>query len=109
MIFLNYNIFQTLLLGLRYEDLSWDYARPSREDDPYCLPCLFLQFMIVENGARVSKILQIFSRQASLMDTLISDFVHQLKGKSNDEGDRGFEHQVNAEGGMYLPNGLCIN
>ncbi|KRT80885.1 FERM domain containing protein, partial [Oryctes borbonicus] len=77
----------TLLLGLRYEELSWDYARPSKEDDPNCFPCIFLQFIVVENGARVSKILQIFSRQASLMDTLISGFVQQLKEKSSDEAD----------------------
>ncbi|KAK4884490.1 hypothetical protein RN001_000761 [Aquatica leii] len=86
-----------VLLGLRYEDLSWDYARPSKEDDLNCLPCLFLQFMVVENGSRVSKILQIFSRQASLMDALISTFVQQLKQKSfSDEPDRPFE-QLNTE------------
>lgn len=90
---------QTLLLGLRYEELSWEYARPSKEEDLNCLPCLFLQFMVVENGTRVSKILQIFSRQASLMDTLISGFVHQLKGKTSDETDRSYDQQINQEGG----------
>ncbi|KAK9884110.1 hypothetical protein WA026_005064 [Henosepilachna vigintioctopunctata] len=77
----------TVLLGLRYEDFSWEYARPSKEDDPNCLPCLFLQFMVVENGSRVSKILQVFSKQASLMDALISQFVNRLKHKSSDEVD----------------------
>lgn len=56
-----------------------------------------MQFIIVENGARVSKILQVFSRQASLMDTLISGFVLQMNnGKivSNDDiVDRTFEPQ----------------
>ncbi|KAF5305045.1 hypothetical protein FQA39_LY09307 [Lamprigera yunnana] len=87
----------TVLLGLRYEELSWDYARPSKENDPNCLPCLFLQFPAVENGSRVSKILQVFSRQASLMDSLIKTFVQQLKQKSfGDEPDRVFD-QVTSE------------
>lgn len=85
-----------MLLGLKYEELSWDYARPSKENDPDCLPCLFLQFMVVENGARVSKILQVFSRQASLMDTLIAAFVNYSKTKAG-EDVRGYEGNV--EGG----------
>ncbi|XP_017779690.1 PREDICTED: FERM domain-containing protein 8 [Nicrophorus vespilloides] len=90
----------TVLVGLRYDELSWDFARPSKEDDPNCLPCLFLQFVVVENGARVSKILQVFSRQASLMDTLISGFIHQIKEKAADETDGGapYMQQVNGEG-----------
>lgn len=48
-----------MLLGLRYEELSWECARPSNEANEDCLPCLFLQFMVVENGLRVTKILQV--------------------------------------------------
>ncbi|KAK9745163.1 FERM central domain [Popillia japonica] len=88
----------TVLLGLRYEELSWDYARPSKEDDLNCFPCIFLQFIVVENGTRVSKILQIFSRQASLMDTLISGFVQQLKEKSSEETDRSYLNHLTGEG-----------
>lgn len=51
------------LLGLKFEDLSWDFAKPSQEDNPDCLPCIFIQFRVVENGMRVTKILQIFSKQ----------------------------------------------
>lgn len=32
----------TLLLGLRYEEFSWDLAKPS-SDDTECLPCIFLE------------------------------------------------------------------
>lgn len=71
--------------------MSWEFARPSREDDPNCLPCLFLQFMVVENGARVSKILQVFSRQASLMDTLIASFVNYGKNKIGDDASRSYD------------------
>ncbi|XP_023021197.1 FERM domain-containing protein 8 Bili [Leptinotarsa decemlineata] len=84
-----------ILLGLKFEEFSWEYARPSMEEDPNCLPCLFLQFMVVENGARVSKILQVFSRQASLMDKLITVFVGQLK--SADETDKPVDNNVNNE------------
>lgn len=56
-------LFQVSLLGLKFEDLSWDFAKPSQEDNPDCLPCIFVQFRVVENGMRVTKILQIFSKQ----------------------------------------------
>merc|ERR1719266_459224 len=68
-----------VLLGLKLEELSWDYAKPSQENNEDCLPCLFIQFCVIENGRRVSKILQIFSRQASQMDALINTFVDELK------------------------------
>lgn len=53
----------SLLLGLRYSELSWEMAKPSDENNPDCLPCLFLQFPVRENGTQVYKILQVFSRQ----------------------------------------------
>ena len=59
--------------------MSWDYAKPSQENNEDCLPCLFIQFCVIENGRRVSKILQIFSRQAVQMDALINTFVDELK------------------------------
>ena len=68
-----------VLLGLKLEELSWDYAKPSQENNEDCLPCLFIQFCVIENGRRVSKILQIFSRQAVQMDALINTFVDELK------------------------------
>lgn len=72
----------TVLLSLRYDELSWDYARPSNERNLHCLPCLFLQFAVVENGRRFSKLLQIFSKQAIMMDALISTFVDELKRRA---------------------------
>ncbi|CAG9863625.1 unnamed protein product [Phyllotreta striolata] len=87
-----------LLLGLKFEEFSWEYARPSREENPNCLPCLFVQFNIVENGTTVSKILQIFSRQASLMDTLITAFMKQTRMKKDDETDKPADHAGDVEG-----------
>ena len=52
---------QVVLLGLKFEELSWDYAKPSQENNEDCLPCLFIQFCVIENGRRVSKILQVSS------------------------------------------------
>ncbi|KAG7167489.1 FERM domain-containing protein 8-like, partial [Homarus americanus] len=71
-----------VLLSLRYDELSWDFARPSNERSATCLPCLFLQFAVVENGRRYSKLLQIFSKQAIMMDALISTFVEELKRRA---------------------------
>lgn len=39
----HFRILQILLLGLKYEELSWDLAKPSATDDPDCLPCIFIQ------------------------------------------------------------------
>ena len=99
---------QVVLLGLKFEELSWDYAKPSQENNEDCLPCLFIQFCVIENGRRVSKILQVkeiqflislylhplhlqvFSRQAVQMDALISAFVDEIKQKAalySEEGD----------------------
>ncbi|XP_053631572.1 FERM domain-containing protein 8 isoform X1 [Cherax quadricarinatus] len=72
----------TVLVSLRYDELSWDFARPSNERSATCLPCLFLQFAVVENGRRYSKLLQIFSKQAIMMDALISTFVEELKRRA---------------------------
>ncbi|XP_058807931.1 putative FERM domain-containing protein FRMD8P1 [Phymastichus coffea] len=69
----------SLLLGLKYSELNWEMAKPSDENNPDCLPCLFLQFPVRENGARVYKILQVFSRQAIMMDTLISGFAENSR------------------------------
>ncbi|KAK3909336.1 FERM domain-containing protein 8 [Frankliniella fusca] len=83
-----------VLLGLKFEELSWEFAKPSpsQENNSNCLPCLFLQFMVVENGARVSKILQVFSKQAIMMDALISVFVDEKRRTTaatyHDETDR---------------------
>lgn len=95
----NFFKFQTVLLALRFEEFNWEYAKPSN-GNANCLPCLFILFMIVENGARVSKILQIFSRQARLMDTLISYFVTQIKTNSRDEIMKSYDSQITNEHGM---------
>ena len=55
------------MLGLKYSELSWEMAKPSDEGNPDCLPCLFLQFPVRENGTQVYKILQVFSKQVRIL------------------------------------------
>ena len=58
-----------------------------KENNEDCLPCLFIQFCVIENQQRVSKILQIFSRQAVQMDALINSFVEEIKQRANAYSD----------------------
>lgn len=97
---LQYNFlkFQTVLLTLRFEEFNWEYAKPSN-GNVTSLPCLFILFMVVENGARVSKILQIFSKQARLMDTLISYFMTQLKTKTREDIMKPLDNQITNDHG----------
>jgi len=69
------------LLGLLYEDMSWQYAEPKDKDNKNALPCIFLQFKDKENGQQVTKVLQVFSREAVLMSSMIGACI-QLR-KSN--------------------------
>lgn len=57
--------------------------------------------MVVENGARVFKILQVFSRQARLMDTLIAYFMGKLKSHSREETVKSYDSQIINEHGKY--------
>jgi len=51
-------------------ELGW----PANETNPNCYPCLFLQFTDCTPDNRCSKMLQIFSKQAPMMDALITSF-----------------------------------
>ncbi|XP_023222517.1 FERM domain-containing protein 8-like isoform X4 [Centruroides sculpturatus] len=68
-----------VLLSLHYQQFSWDYASPLQANNSDCLPCLFIQFHMPGTRRQESKLLQIFSRQAFLMDKLICAFVEELK------------------------------
>ena len=52
-------------MGLRYDDVTWEYAEPTDRANPNCIPCIFLQFKMTEHRERVSKVLQVFSRQVN--------------------------------------------
>lgn len=90
-----------MLLSLRFEEFNWEYAKPSSKNIN-CLPCLFIQFAVVENGARVSKILQIFSKQARLVDILIEYFMTHLKSNSQEETIKSYDIQITNEHGNLI-------
>ncbi|XP_030380856.1 putative FERM domain-containing protein FRMD8P1 isoform X2 [Scaptodrosophila lebanonensis] len=100
----------TLLLGLRYEDLSWDYAKPSAGDDSECLTCIFIQFDAIENGIQISKLVQIFSKQAAMIDALISHFTDQINKRNLDENSQEQFHDepnpIQSNGNGVLCNKL---
>lgn len=41
--------------------------------------CIYLQFDAMENGIAITKLMQIFSRQAPMMDALLSYFAEQMR------------------------------
>lgn len=61
-------------------------GKPSADasDDPDAMSCIFIQFDAIENGIAVTKLMQIFSRQANMMDALIAHFADQMRRRRGD-------------------------
>ncbi|XP_058161186.1 FERM domain-containing protein 8 isoform X2 [Dasypus novemcinctus] len=55
-----------VLLGLRFQELSWDHTSPEEEE-----PVLWLEFDGESEGMPVNKLLKVYSKQAELMSGLI--------------------------------------
>ncbi|CAI9167172.1 unnamed protein product [Rangifer tarandus platyrhynchus] len=55
-----------VLLGLRFQELSWDHTSPEEEE-----PVLWLEFDGDSEGTPVNKLLKVYSKQAELMSSLI--------------------------------------
>ncbi|XP_006901505.1 PREDICTED: FERM domain-containing protein 8 [Elephantulus edwardii] len=55
-----------VLLGLRFQELSWDHTSPEEEES-----VLWLEFDGESEGTPVNKLLKIYSKQAELMSGLI--------------------------------------
>ncbi|XP_008820401.1 FERM domain-containing protein 8 isoform X2 [Nannospalax galili] len=55
-----------VLLGLHFQELSWDHTSPEEEE-----PILWLEFDGDSEGTPVNKLLRIYSKQAELMSGLI--------------------------------------
>ncbi|XP_077677428.1 FERM domain-containing protein 8 isoform X4 [Eretmochelys imbricata] len=56
-----------VLLGLRFQELSWDHTYPDEEEEHI----LWLEFDGENEGTLVNKLLKIYSKQAELMSGLI--------------------------------------
>ncbi|XP_019115116.1 FERM domain-containing protein 8 isoform X2 [Larimichthys crocea] len=67
-----------VLLGLRFNELSWDHSYPEEEGDSHIL---WLEFDGEEDGTPVNKLLKIYSKQAELMSGFI-EFCVELKSAS---------------------------
>ncbi|XP_037543387.1 FERM domain-containing protein 8 [Nematolebias whitei] len=67
-----------VLLGLRFNELSWDHSNPEEEGDSHIL---WLEFDGEEDGTPVNKLLKIYSKQAQLMSGFI-EFCVELKSAS---------------------------
>jgi hypothetical protein len=57
------------------------------------------QFGAVENGITVTKLMQIFSRQAAMMDALISHFAEQMRRRK--DGTDAIENNVADDGKIF--------
>ncbi|XP_008581562.1 PREDICTED: FERM domain-containing protein 8 [Galeopterus variegatus] len=55
-----------VLLGLRFQELSWDHTSPEEEE-----PVLWLEFDGDSEGTPINRLLKIYSKQAELMSSLI--------------------------------------
>ncbi|CAB4008886.1 FERM domain-containing FRMD8P1 [Paramuricea clavata] len=61
-----------ILLGLSYEEFSWDYSHtPDSEIDPECFDTFWLEFDSEEGDSTAITQLQIFSKQAVMMDAMV--------------------------------------
>uniref|UniRef100_A0A8D0HW94 FERM domain-containing protein 8 n=1 Tax=Sphenodon punctatus TaxID=8508 RepID=A0A8D0HW94_SPHPU len=58
-----------LLLGLRFQELSWEHTRPDEEEEEEHI--LWLEFDGESEGTPVNKLLKVYSKQAELMSGLI--------------------------------------
>lgn len=54
---------QHVLLGLRFNELSWDHSYPEEEGDSHIL---WLEFDGEEAGTPVNKLLKIYSKQVRM-------------------------------------------
>lgn len=91
-----------VILAVPYEELSWNLDTNEDEDD--LIPCLLVQFLCKEGSSCNTKVLQIYSRQAKLMDALIDSSV---KRKLQRGSLHGREDYVNGEGEIYRNENFC--
>lgn len=65
------------------------------------MSCIFVQFDAIDNGIAVTKLMQIFSRQANMMDALIAHFADQMRRRRGD-GDTGAAGEPSVHDGKWL-------
>lgn len=80
-----------VLLAVPYTKLCWGYKEPQFDVDDESFPCLLLQFLVNEPGSdgverRVTKVLEVYSRQAKMMIALIESCVVRKKIQDGVDG-----------------------
>ncbi|KAK3093563.1 hypothetical protein FSP39_017341 [Pinctada imbricata] len=93
------------MLAVPYEELSWDLD-PNIDEDEERDPSLLLQFLHndPEGEGKCTKLLQVYSRQAKMMDALIDSCVKRKLQKSDVSEE---SHDV-VEGGKCYKNSMCL-
>ena len=90
------------MIYLTYDQLSWNIDEAAEEGDIY-QNCLWIEFdSVIEDGGsetKVAKRLQIFSKQAPMIDAMISRCVSDINQQEEELRKKRLE-QGNAE---YLP------
>lgn len=66
-----------MLLGLRFNELSWDHSYPEGEGDSHIL---WLEFDGEEAGTPVNKLLKIYSKQVGQMFLIHLSTLGKLSG-----------------------------
>ncbi len=62
-------------MSVEYKDLYFAIGCSTETSNPECIPCLFIQ--IPDNSNNNNKILQIFSRQIKLIESLLNSFIEE--------------------------------
>ncbi|XP_033968887.1 FERM domain-containing protein 8 [Trematomus bernacchii] len=81
-----------VLLGLHFNELSWDHSYPEEQGDSHIL---WLEFDGEEDGTPVNKLLKIYSKQAELMSGFI-EFCVELRSASEGGAAAEMDGEVGA-------------
>ncbi|XP_026227614.1 FERM domain-containing protein 8 [Anabas testudineus] len=90
-----------VLLGLRFDELSWDHSYPEDQGDSHIL---WLEFDGEEDGTPVNKLLKIYSKQAELMSGFI-EFCVELRSvteaaaAAETDGEASLSQQASGQDG----------
>ncbi|XP_059566094.1 FERM domain-containing protein 8 isoform X2 [Myotis daubentonii] len=87
-----------VLLGLRFQELSWDHTSPEEEES-----VLWLEFDGSNEGTPVNKLLKIYSKQAELMSSLIEYCIELSQASEPTAPQEGASGPSSAPGSLPPP------
>jgi len=83
-----------LLVSVEYKDLRFATGCPTETSNPECIPCLFIK---IPDNSNNNKILQIFSRQIKLIESLLNSFIEEQNNIEDDNIDAVIRYTVDSE------------